>query len=81
MDSIDITSSEFSLGNFPDFKESLSSSNIGGDNSDNTMYIYIGIAILVLFVSIFIYKIYIKKQKHVSFQDKLDDCYGDVCYR
>jgi hypothetical protein len=81
MDSIDITSSEFSLGNIPDSNEILSSSVIGGAAFDYTMYIYIGIAVLVLLIAVFIYKFYINKGKHVTFQDKLDDCYGDVCPR
>lgn len=82
MDAIDITSSEFSLGNnIPDFNNLSPSSLIGGDNSDYTIYIYIAIAIVVLVISFFIYKFYINKQKHVTFQNKLDDCYGDVCQK
>ena len=82
MDSIDITSSEFSLeNNMSDLNNLSPSSLIGGSNSDYTMYIYIAIAIVVLVISFFIYKFYITKQKHVTFQDKLDDCYGDVCQR
>jgi hypothetical protein len=81
MDAIDITSSEFSLGNIPDLNDISPSSMILGDNSDYTMYIYIGIAILVLIISFFIYKFYFNKQKQVTFQDTLDDCYGGVCPR
>ena len=83
MDNIDITSSEFSLGGFPDLKNIMSSDTTGnnGESLDYTMYIYIAIAIVVLVISFFIYKFYITKQKHVTFQDKLDDCYGDVCQR
>jgi hypothetical protein len=82
MDSIDITSSEFSLGNIPNTNEVLSSSIIGGTAFDYTMYIYIGIAVLVLLIAVFIYKFYFNKEKRVTFQDKLDDCYGtDTCQR
>ena len=80
MDAIDITSSEFSLSNnIPDFENFSPSSVIGGAISDYSMYIYIGISILVLVIAFFIYKFYLNRQKHVTFQDKLDDCYGDVC--
>ena len=81
MDAIDITSSEFSLGNVANLNEVLNSS-VGGDSAfDYTMYIYIGVAILVLVISFLIYKFYINKQKQVTFQDKIDDCYGDTCQR
>jgi hypothetical protein len=83
MDAIDITSSEFSLSNIPDVNEVISNSVIGGGfNPDYTMYIYIGIGILLIVIAFLIYKFYINKQKHVTFQDKLDDCYGEgVCQR
>jgi uncharacterized membrane protein YukC len=81
MDAIDITSSEFSLGNIPDLNDISPSSMIVGDNSDYTMYIYIGIAILVLIISFFIYKFYFNKQKQVTFQDNLDECYDGFCPR
>jgi len=71
MDSIDITSSGFSLGNDYDL-------NGGAEVVDYKMYIYIGIAILALVISFLIYKFYVNKQKHVTFQDKLDDCYDEV---
>lgn len=74
MDSIDITSSEFSLGNVYDF-------NGGTEVVDYKMYIYIGIAILALVIAFLIYKFYVKKQKQVTFQDKLDDCYDNFCHR
>ena len=81
MDAIDITSSEFSLGNIPNLNEVITSSVGGSSFSDYSMYIYIGIAVLVLVISFFIYKFYINKQKHVTFQDKLNECYADngVC--
>ena len=80
MEHIDITNEEFSLGNIPYLNEVISNT-MSSDLSDYTMYIYIAIAIVVLVISFFIYKFYITKQKHVTFQDKLDDCYGDVCQR
>ena len=73
MDSIDITSSGFSLENAYDF-------NGGGETGDNKIYIYIGIAILAIVISFLIYKFYVNKKKQVTFQDKLDECYDGVCY-
>jgi len=74
MDAIDITSSEFSLSNIniPDLE--------GDYLTDYIIYIYIAVAILGLVIIMFIYNFYINKQKHVTFQDKLDDCYGDSYY-
>ena len=71
MDSIDITSSGFSLGNAYDL-------NGGAEVVDYKLYIYIGIAILALVISFLIYKFYVNKRKHVTFQDKLDECYDGV---
>jgi hypothetical protein len=74
MDSIDITSSGFSLENAYDL-------NGGSEVVDNKMYIYIGIAILAVVISFLIYKFYVNKKKQVTFQDKLDECYDGVCHR
>jgi hypothetical protein len=66
MDSIDITDSTFSL-NIP---EEITS------NNDYTMYIYIGIAIVVILIAFFAYK---------SFQNRNNkdhsniDCTGGFC--
>jgi tellurite resistance protein TehA-like permease len=76
METIDITSSEFSLENITKFNDVLSSSIEKYINFDYILY-YIGIAILLLVVAFFVYKFYInKKIKHVTYEDKLDDCYG-----
>jgi len=78
MDDIDITSAEFTISD-------IANNIIGGgeceDLSDSSMYIYIGISIFVLITLILLYKFYSDRSKHVTFQDKLDDCYGDVCKR
>lgn len=71
MDSIDITTSGFSLENAYDLN--------GGETGDNKIYIYIGIAILAIVISFLIYKFYVNKKKQVTFQDKLDECYDGVC--
>ena len=77
MENIVISSSEFSLGDIPEINEVISSVT----SEDYLKYIYIAIAV-VFFVLIFLgYKYYINREKKVTFQDKLDDCYGDVCYR
>jgi uncharacterized membrane protein YukC len=79
MDTIDITSAEFSLGNLPHVGEAISNSlDIDISKMDYTLYIYIGIAILGLIIIVYlIYRFYIRKEKHVTFQEKLDECYGE----
>jgi hypothetical protein len=76
MDDIDITSSEFTIHDTP-------SDLVGGgfDLDDYSLYIYIGIAILGLLSILLVYKLYGDRTRRVTFQDKLDDCYGDVCDR
>jgi len=85
MDSIDITSSEFSLGRINEENDIISDARISlGDNfSDYAIYIYIGIVILVGIITYFIYKTYTANAgKRVTFQDKLEECYGeDICQR
>lgn len=85
MDSIDITSSEFSLGRITEVNDVIPNSTISlGDNlTDYNLYIYIGIIILVGVIAYFIYKYYAANTgKRVTFQDKLEECYGeDVCQR
>jgi len=78
MDDIDITSAEFTIG---DIANNIIGGGEGEDLSDSSMYIYIGISIFVLITLILLYKFYSDRSKHVTFQDKLDDCYGDVCKR
>lgn len=77
MENIDISSSDFALGDIPDINEVISSVT----NKDYLNYIYIAIAIVVAVILFFIYKYYVNREKKVTFQDKLDKCYGDVCYR
>jgi hypothetical protein len=89
MENINIISSEYTLG---DISENIIGgsgcvANVAeniiasvGDISDYSMYIYIGIVIIGLLTFVFLYKFY-GDSKSVSFQDKLDDCYGDVCHR
>jgi hypothetical protein len=80
MDSIDITSPEFSLGGFSELNDVISDTmSLGNISPDYTSYIYIGVAVLVIIIAYFIYKFYINKEKKVTFQDKLDDCYGEQC--
>jgi hypothetical protein len=71
MDSIDITDSAFAL-DVPSMDGILTT---GGDGSiDYTMFIYIGIAIVVAIFGIFIYKYYQNKN---SIQE--EDCPGGFC--
>ena len=77
---LNISNSEFSLGDIPDINEVISSSV---NAEDYLNYIYISIAIVVSVILFLIYKYFVNREKKVKFQDKLDDCYGDgdVCYR
>ena len=79
MEEIDITSSGFSL-DVPDIIDNIGETiNTEGDD-DYTMYIYIGIVILILATGWVVYNYTLKKKK-VTFQDKLDECYsGNDCY-
>lgn len=71
MDSIDITDTAFSLG-------ITEPSNImsGGSTTDYTMFIYIGAAILIIFVGMMIYKYYQNKKNNENSQL---DCEGGFC--
>ena len=51
------------------------------NSEDYLKYIYIAIAIVVAVLLFLTYKYYVNRDKKVTFQDKLDDCYGDVCDR
>ena len=77
LENIVISSSEFTLDDIIDINEVLPSL----DSDDYLKYIYIAISIVVIVIMFLIYKYYINRDKKVKFQDKLDDCYGDVCYR
>jgi ABC-type anion transport system duplicated permease subunit len=77
MENITISTSEFALGDITDINEVISSVY----SEDYLKYIYIAIAIVVAVILFLIYKYYVNREKRVTFQDKLDDCYGDVCPR
>lgn len=74
MDSIDIDIADpaFSLG--IGGVNDVITSNI--DMSDYTMFIYIGAAILVAVIGMFIYKFYVTKQNS---ENKSLDCEGGFC--
>jgi uncharacterized membrane protein YukC len=76
LENITISTSEFTLGDIPDINEVFTSIN----SEDYLKYIYIAIGIIILVIMFLIYKYYVNREKHVTFQDKLDKCYGDVCY-
>jgi hypothetical protein len=67
MDSIDITDSVFSL----DVPQLIGNTNTI-DGYDYTMYIYIGSAVLIILIGIFIYRYYKNKQNE-------EDCPGGFC--
>ena len=81
MENVDITSSEFSLGNLPELNNNLSDFINGGSegNNNDNMYMYIGIAILLITMGMFIYKFYFNGQKRVHFNDAELDCPGGFC--
>ena len=74
---LNISNLDFSLGDIPDINEVISSV----DSEDYLKYIYIAIAIVVAVLLFLTYKYYVNRDKKVTFQDKLDNCYGDVCFR
>jgi hypothetical protein len=65
------------LGDIPDITEVISSVTC----DEYLTYIYIAIAIVCLVLLFLIYKYFTNTEKTVTFQDKLDNCYEDVCYR
>lgn len=71
MDAIDITDSAFSLG-LPDTNTIISTSGM----KDYTMFIYIGAAILVAFIAMFVYKFYMNNKNPNAEQS---DCPGGFC--
>jgi hypothetical protein len=72
MDSIDIADATFSLGNY-DVDGVMT---MGGGAKDYTTFIYIGVAILVVVLGTFLYKMYVNKKnnEHVNM-----DCEGGFC--
>jgi len=76
MENINISTSEFSFDDVPDINEVISSFA----ETEYASYIYIVIAFVSIILLFLIYK-YFTREKKVSFQDKLDNCYGDVCQR
>ena len=73
MDAIDITDPAFSL-DFPNANDIIT---MDGDMKDYTMFIYIGAAILVAFIGMFVYKFYMNKQSENA--NKNLDCEGGFC--
>lgn len=77
MDSIDITDSSFSL-DVPHLNQVIGS--IGGEaTSDYTMYIYIGAAILVCIIGIFIFNKFTKFYQNKNTEQSGGDCQGGFC--
>ena len=74
---LNISNLDFVLGDIPDINEVISPIN----SEDYLKYIYIAIAVVVFVILFLIYKYYVNREKKVTFQDKVDNCYGDVCYR
>jgi hypothetical protein len=81
MDDIDITSSDFSL-DIPNTIDNIVEMTTAEGGEDSTIYMYIGILILILILATgWVVYNYTLKKKRVTFQEKLDDCYsGNDCY-
>ena len=80
MDDIDITTPEFSLSGVPDLTEIVSNivHTTDPELPDYAMYI-LGAMLMALAGIVFLYK-FTRRVPRVTFQDKLDDCYGDKCH-
>jgi H+/Cl- antiporter ClcA len=80
MDDIDITTPEFSLSRVPDLTEIVSNivHTTDPELPDYAMYI-LGAMLMALAGIVFLYK-FTRRVPRVTFQDKLDDCYGDKCH-
>jgi hypothetical protein len=81
MDSIDITDADFSL----DSSNAVGTSNMNmnmlrGSNSDYTTFIYIGIVAILIFIGLFIFKMYQNKKTNQCNKDSMD-CPGGFCVR
>jgi uncharacterized membrane protein YukC len=78
MDTIDITSSEFSLGNGSN-SNLLQGEKLNFNINDYLIYIYLAVGVIILGILTFlIYKFYINKSnksKQVSFQERNEDFY------
>ena len=80
MDDIDITTPEFSLSRVPDLTEVVSDIVAPPtDSPDYTMYI-LGAMLMALAGMVILYK-FTRRGTRVTFQDKLESCYGDTCER
>lgn len=80
IENITISSSEFILGDIPDIND-INGVISSLDSDEYLKYIYIAIAIVIAVLLFLTYKYYVNRDKKVTFQDKLDNCYGDVCFR
>lgn len=80
MDDIDITTPGFSLSNVPDLTEIVSNivDTTETDMPDYSMYI-LAAMLMALAGIVFLYRV-ARRGPRVTFQDKLDDCYGEKCY-
>ena len=79
MDTIDVTSPEFSLGGISEINNVISDTiSLGNISSDYTIYIYVGLLILFVIICYFAYKFYINRGKKVTFQDDKDNDYDNT---
>ena len=92
MDSIDISDLAFSLGNFSAVNEVLSSTSesvadfipesvadfIPDSDADNNFFLYLGIGIILAIVGIYVYNYFVNKNRHVRFQDNVENYYQEA---
>ena len=72
MDNITISTSEFSFDDIPCINGVISSFT----DTDYVIYIYIVVVFVMIVLLFLIYK-YFTRERKVTFQDELDNCYGD----
>jgi ABC-type phosphate transport system permease subunit len=48
-----------------------------GESNSNSLFFYGIILFIIISILIVGYNYFFTKQKHVTFQDKLNECYGD----
>lgn len=75
MDNIDIIDPTFSL-DVPNFNEIISDNIVNETTEDYAIYIYIGVALLVFIICIFIFKHVFKTKMS---EENEDDCPGGFC--
>jgi hypothetical protein len=78
MDSIDIIDPTFSL-DVPKLNEMISDNDLNGTTDDHSIYIYVGITLLVVMVGIFVYNKFTEFHQNKMGEENKEDCPGGFC--